>query len=376
MPSMCQPRHFRLLSILAGAVASFGALPAVAQVIPLQMTRPCNAKTATIWEFVAFRAECGPVDLEDQEIDLPTKCFDIPFAVWASCGASVTFSASAEASFSWGIECIGMVEAGFSLGASLSVTVDSEPCKSCIGSVCFPDATLGLRAMQRSIPQWEPNGNVDPHEFGGLMASKRCTTITGYRTERYTLVTLRPGTPRAAKRCEPSDCLCETLGHDCNCAGGDEPQSSITHLYALPAEDCFTIDLAEFRQGDMYGAAIQGLDDLCLLELALLRRFIDNCGIACEGGTVLFRVADGGLVSIPTHAVTKAISTREAILSQTGVYKDVNRDGQVDGVDLGELILQSTRSMNAESIDHRADLNADGLIDSRDIEVFFTLGID
>jgi hypothetical protein len=43
---------------------------------------------------------------------------------------------------------------------------------------------------------------------------------------------------------------------------------------------------------------------------------------------------------------------------------------------LGELILQATRSMNAELIDQRADLNADGLVDSRDVQVFFTLGVD
>ena len=91
---------------------------------------------------------------------------------------------------------------------------------------------------------------------------------------------------------------------------------------------------------------------------------------------MLLRTANGGLLPIPTHAITKSISTREAILVQTNRYKDVNRDGRVDGVDLGELILQATRSMNAELIDQRADLNADGLVDSRDVQVFFTLGVD
>ena len=376
MSSSSQCRGLSLLSVLAAAGASFGASPALAQVVPLLTARPCNAKTATIWEFVAFRAECGPVDMEEGEIALPLTCFDIPVSPWAACGASVSFTASAETSFSLGIDCIGSVEAGFSLGASMSVEVASEPCKRCIGSICFEDATLGLRAMQRSVPQWTPDGSVDPHEFGGLLFSKKCATITGYRTERYTLVTLRPGTPTVGKRCEPRDCLCEMLGNDCNCAGDGGPQSSITPLYPVPAEDCFTIDLAEFRQGDMHGAPIGSLDDLCLLELALLRRFIDSCGIACEGGTVLLRTADGGLLPVPTHAIAKSISTREAILVQTNVYKDVNRDGHVDGVDLAELILQSTRSMNAELIDQRADLNADGLIDNRDLQVFFTLGVD
>lgn len=376
MPSNTQCRGLSLLSALVAAGALFGALPAFAQAIPLQVTRPCNATTATVWEFVAFRTECGPLELEDGDVPLPRTCFDIPVSPWVACGTSVTFTASAETSFSFGIDCIGSVEAGFSLGASMSVEVGSEPCKACIGSICFEDATLGLRAMQRSVPQWTPDESVEPHEFGGLLVSKKCTTITGYRAERYTLVTLRPGTPKVAKRCRPNDCLCEMLGNDCNCAGDGEPQSSITPLYPVPAEDCFTIDLAEFRQGDMHGAPIESLDDLCLLELALLRRFIDSCGIACEGGTVLLRTANGGLLPIPTHAITKSISTREAILVQTNRYKDVNRDGRVDGVDLGELILQSTRSMNAELIDQRADLNADGLVDSRDVQVFFTLGID
>lgn len=364
----------RLVSGLACSL-SFGT-SVVAQVIPLELSRPYSAKTATVWEFVAFRANCGPLSVQDGEIPLAPTCFDLPLSPWVSCGAGVTFTASGEASFQFGLDCIGSVEAGISLGFSGSHGIQSAPCNRCIGSICFQNATLGLRAMQRSVPQWGPDGNIEPNEFGGLLASRRCTTITGYRVERYTLVTLRPGNPTFNQRCEPNDCLCQMQGQSCNCNGQGGGQPTMTERYPLPAEDTYTITLPEFRQGDMHRAPIAGLDDLCLLELALLRRFVDSCGIACESGTVLLRVSDGGFISMPTHAVTKAIALREAILGESLLYKDVNRDGRIDGADLGEIILQTTRSMNGETIDQRADLNADGLIDSRDIEVFFSSSVD
>jgi hypothetical protein len=364
----------RVLAVLASLVA--GQSAAVAQVVPLQFVRPCNAKTATVWEFVAFRTECGPLEMGDAEIPLGPTCFDLPFSPWVSCGAGVTFTASGEVGLQFSLACIGGVEAGISVGLSGSHSIQSSPCNRCIGSICFQSAMLGLRAMQRSVPQWQPDGNIDPNEFGGLLASKRCKIITGYRTERYTLVTLRPGNPTFNQRCEPNDCLCQMQGQDCHCDGQRSGQSTMTERYPIPAEDTYTITLSEFRQGDMYRAPIADLDDLCLLELALLRRFVDSCGIACESGTVLLRVSDGGFRSMPTYAVTKAIALREAILGESLLYKDANRDGRIDGTDLGEIILQTARSMNGETIDQRADLNADGLIDSRDIEVFFSSSVD
>jgi len=285
-------------------------------------------------------------------VNLPDHCQYLKdlngLVVEARCGAGVTvtngqqFSVGGSVNFAPG-GVGGSVNWSCTFVTAVAFTITAENCEFCKGELCLTNQKVKVTVCPGFWPWSDPK--VDSQYIAGNSAvTEECRSDAETR------------------------CYCKRKGKRCPCGIDTPPSASESDLGSGTIRGAVSFEYAQVRGADLEDRIANGIEDMCMLDVALFRRFFESTEL--EPTTLDAAVIGStGLIEMhPVDSFLEKLAAREAALVD-GARLDVNGDGSVGDEDL-MIVLQSLgATVEGDRFDYRADLDGNGKVSDEDLDI-------
>lgn len=314
---------------LALTVAVGVALPADAALVNAA-EGGCTVTMVNLTDRCEFLKDLGGLDIE------------------VRCGAGVTitngqqFSVGGSVNFAPG-GVGGSVNWSCTFVTAVAFTIAAENCEFCKGELCLTNQKVKVTVCPGFWPWSDPK--VDSQYIAGNSAvTEECRSDAETR------------------------CYCKRKGKKCPCGIDTPPSASESDLGSGTVRGAVSFEYAQVRGADLEDRMADGLEDMCMLDVALFRRFFESTDLEA---TTLDVAVIGSTGSIEMHAVDsflEKLAAREAALVD-GARLDVNEDGVIGDEDLMIVLKSLGATVEGDRFDYRADLDGNGKVSDEDLDI-------
>lgn len=323
-----------------GSFFSCSAACMVAQAVALAASAVSLAAPAPggdcVVEIVALEDKCD--FLQDQNgLELEVRC---------GAGVTVTngqaFTVGGTINFApGGIGATVVWNCSFTVATGFTIT--AENCEFCKGELCRANQKIKVTVCEGFWPWSDPK--VTSEYIAGISTfSESCRSDNETR------------------------CYCKRKSKKCPCGIDAPPSESQSDLGTGTLRGAVSLEYSQVRGADRDERVATGIDDMCMLDVALFRRFFES--IDLEPTTVDVAVV-GSEGEIELHAVESflaKLADREQVLVD-GKRLDVNGDGSVDEQDMSIVLQSMGATVESGPFDYRADLDANGKVSEDDLQI-------